>query len=45
MAASCAYINEDSASIKCGEFLDWLRNCCLRRKDFAPWSYVVSLFV
>jgi len=27
-----------SGSIKCGEFLDWLQNCLVLKKDFAPWS-------
>ena len=42
MAASCAYVNDASGSTKCGEFLDRITDCCLRRKDFAPWSYLVS---
>ena len=25
-------------SIKCGEFLDWLKTGWLRKKDSAPWS-------
>jgi hypothetical protein len=30
--------NEPSGSIKCWEFLDWLKNCQLLSRDFAPWS-------
>jgi len=26
VAGSCKYGNEPSSSVKCGEFLDWLRN-------------------
>ena len=36
MVGTCEYGNELSGSIKCGEFLDWLRNwldseglCCM----------------
>ena len=27
MAGTCDCGNEPSGSIKCGEFVDWLRNC------------------
>jgi len=30
--------NKPSGSIKCGEFLDYLRNCQLLRRDSAPWG-------
>jgi hypothetical protein len=30
--------DEYSGSIKCGKFLDWLRNCQFLKKDFAAWS-------
>ena len=30
--------SEPSGSIKCGEFLDWLRIGYLLKKDSAPWS-------
>jgi hypothetical protein len=33
VADSCECGNELSGSIKCGEFLDWLRTCW----DSAPW--------
>ena len=36
VAASCKCDNEHSCSIKCGKFLDYLRNCQLLRKDSAP---------
>ena len=38
MAGSCECGNELSGSIECGEFLEWLRNCQLFKKDSAPWS-------
>ena len=38
MAAVCAFGNEHLDSIKCGIFLDRLRNCQLLKRDFAPWS-------
>jgi hypothetical protein len=28
--------NEPSGSLRCGEFLDYLKNCHLRRKAFTP---------
>jgi len=31
--------NEPSGSIKCGEFLDWLRTCQILRNYSAPWRY------
>jgi len=48
VAGACECGNAPSGSIKCGEFLDWLRTGQLLRKDSAPWSKlqieVVSLF-
>jgi len=38
MAGSCKCVNEPSDSIICGEFLVWLRNCQIFRKDSAAWS-------
>ena len=38
MAGSYECGNEPSGSIKCGEFLDWLRTCYLLKKISAPWS-------
>ena len=35
---ACECGNEPTGSIKCGEFLDQLRNGQLLKKDFAPWS-------
>ena len=29
-----------SGCIICGEFLDWLKNCPILRKDGSAWSYV-----
>jgi hypothetical protein len=37
-ADSCECGNEPSGSIKCREFLDYLRTCWLFRKDSASWS-------
>ena len=34
--------NEPSGSIKCGEFLDWLKTCWLLRKDSAAWRKKIS---
>jgi len=31
-------LNEPSSCIKCGEFLDWLRNCLILRKVCDAWS-------
>jgi len=39
-ACECGY--EPSGFIKCREVLDWLRNYSLLKKDFAPWSWLVS---
>ena len=38
VAGTCEYGNEPSRSIKCGEFLDYLRTGWLLKKDSAPWS-------
>jgi len=38
MVGTCECNNEPSGSIKCGAFLDWLKNCQLLKKDSAPWS-------
>jgi len=35
---TCECGNEPLGSIKCGEFLDWLRTCWLLKKDSTPWS-------
>ena len=45
VAGSCECGNEPSGSIKCGEFVDWLRTSQLVRKDSAPWSQLVSQLV
>jgi hypothetical protein len=37
VAGTCECGNEPSGSIKCGEFLDWLRNGQLLKKDSALW--------
>ena len=38
MAGTCEWVNEPSGSIKCGEFLDYVRTGLLLKKDSAPWS-------
>jgi len=30
--------DEPSGSIKCGEFLEWLKTSQPLKKDYAPWS-------
>jgi hypothetical protein len=35
MAESCEYGDEPSGSIKCWEFLEWLSNWWLRKKELA----------
>jgi len=37
-AGTCKRGNEHSGSIKCGEFLDYMRNCLLLRKGSASWK-------
>ena len=38
MAGTCEYGKEPSGSIKCGEFLDWLKTGWLLKKGSAAWS-------
>ena len=38
MAGTCTCGNEASGSVKCGEFLDWLRTGYVLKKDSDPWS-------
>jgi hypothetical protein len=38
VAGTCECGNEHSGSIKCGEFLDWLKTSYLLKKDSAAWS-------
>jgi hypothetical protein len=35
---SCEHGNETSGSLKRGEFLDWLNDYQLLKKDSVPWS-------
>ena len=35
--------NDPSGSIKCAEFLDYVRNGLLLKKDSAPWSKYASI--
>jgi hypothetical protein len=42
VAGTCKCGNEPSSSIKCGEFLDYLRTRYLVKKDSAPWSKYLS---
>ena len=37
MAGTCEYGNELSVSMKCEEFLDWLKTGELPNNDSAPW--------
>jgi hypothetical protein len=41
VAGTCKCGNEPSGSIKCEEFLDYLRTGELLEKDSAPWSDLV----
>jgi hypothetical protein len=41
VAGTCECGNEPSGSIKCGEFLDYLRTGYLFKKDPAAWSKYV----
>ena len=41
MVGTCECGNETSGSIKCGEFLDWLKTGYFM-KDSAPWSKKVT---
>ena len=38
MAGASECGNEPSGSVKCEEFLDWLRAGQLLKKDSAPWG-------
>jgi hypothetical protein len=38
VAGCCEHGNEPSGSIKGGEFLDWLSDSQLLKKDTAPWN-------
>jgi hypothetical protein len=38
VAGSCEHGNEDSGSIKGGEFLNWLNDCWFLKNDFNPWN-------
>jgi hypothetical protein len=38
MEGSCEHVNEPSGSIKCWEFLEWLRNWQHLKKSSAPWN-------
>jgi len=42
VAVFCEQCNETSCSINFGKLFDRLRTCQLFKKDFAPWSYLVS---
>ena len=42
MAGTCKRGYEPSGSIKCGQFLDYLRTGELLKKDSAPWSELLS---
>jgi hypothetical protein len=42
VAGTCKCGNEPSSSLKCGEFLDYLRTGYLVKTDSAPWSKYLS---
>jgi len=41
-AGSREHANGPSGSIRDGEFLDWLSDYYLPKKDSAPWSYSIT---
>ena len=45
VVGTCECGTEPSGSIKCGEFLDWLKTSCLLKEDSAPRSKLVSIKV
>jgi hypothetical protein len=40
VAGSCEHGNQLSGSIKFWEFLEWLTDCWLLKKDSAPWNHL-----
>jgi hypothetical protein len=42
VAGPCEHGTESSGSIEFGEFLVWMSNCWLLKKDSAPWSWLVD---
>jgi hypothetical protein len=44
VAGSCEHGNKPSGSIKGGEFLDFLSDCQLPKKDSVPWSWLLKHF-
>ena len=38
MEGACVDVNEPSCVVECGEFLDWLRNYWLLKRDSAALS-------
>lgn len=45
VVGSCEQGNEPFGSTKCWDFLDWLRNCYLLKKDSAAWSLLIDQLV
>jgi hypothetical protein len=43
--SSCDCSNEPLGSIKCGEFLNYLKTCQIPKKDPAPWRKLVIVGV
>jgi hypothetical protein len=43
VAGTCEYGEEPSASVKRGEFVDWLRTDKLLKKDSLPWSKYIYI--
>ena len=38
MVGSCEHGDERTGSVKCREFIDYLKNCWLLGKNYATWS-------
>jgi hypothetical protein len=41
VASCCEHTNEPSGLLHYGEYLGWVRNCQLLKKDFTPRSWLV----
>jgi hypothetical protein len=45
VAGSSEHSNEPPCFVKCWEFLRWVSNCSLLKKNLPPWSYLMLKFV
>lgn len=43
MAGFCLQGNEPSSFIKCAQIFEFLKDCCLRKENSAPWSSSIHL--